>query len=204
MVALTPFRIPKNTSSVDITIIAGGSFPVTGFSAAVPTRAPVLHHWERGYGADFSEQFQVNPTGYDELVGDLATRATFGIFKLPELSDYTLIGCTSDVSFNTRSRQARGIDCGMETDAFIKRGKTQPGDLSIGGKLKGFAEGLTRFDGLRTTCMLIGVKDGQVTGDRLVFTQWVPNLKARLPEGDGDAMVDAEGKFVEHMFFVAL
>ncbi len=127
----------------------------------------------------------------------------FALYALPVLTDYTLIGCVRDFDFNTKSRMAKGIDCGMESDAFVKRGKTQPGEITVGDKLKGFAEGLMRFDGLKCTLMAVGIKDGQVTGDRLVFTQFVPTCKVKLPEGDGEATSDAIGKFVEHLFFVA-
>lgn len=129
--------------------------------------------------------------------------AKFGIFQLPELADYTFIGCTTEMEFNTRARIAKGVDCGMESDAFVKRGKTQPGMLSIGSKLKGFMDGLTRFDGAKCTCMMIGLKDGQVLAERLVFTQFVPTIKPKLPEGDGEATLAGEGKFVEQLFFTA-
>ena len=126
-----------------------------------------------------------------------------GVYALPEMADYVLLGCTTEIDFNTKSRVAKGIDCRMEADAFVKRGKTQPGELKIGSKFFSMAEGMARFDGLKTTCMLVGVKDGQLMGDRLTFTEYTPTIKPRLPDGDGEAMHDAEGKFVEHLFFVA-
>jgi hypothetical protein len=66
------------------------------------------------------------------------------------------------------------------------------------------ADRLTRFDSSKTTAMLVGIKDGQVTCDRAVFTQYVPNVDINLPEGEGEAMENAAtGKFVDHLFFVA-
>jgi len=127
----------------------------------------------------------------------------FALYALPLLTDYTLIGCTTDVNFNSKSRMPKGIDCGMEADAFVKRGKTQPGELSIGSKLKGMGESLQRFDGAKCTAMLVGLKDGQFTESRMVFTQYVPSVKVKLPDGDGEAMGDADGKYVECLFFVA-
>lgn len=127
----------------------------------------------------------------------------FTLWSLPQQADYSLICCTTDATFNTKSRMAKGVDCGMEADAFIKRGKTQPGELSLSAKLKDMMSGLPRFDGDKCTVMLVGLKDGVVTSERWVFTQFVGNLKPSLPEGDGEVTVSMAGKFVEHFFFVA-
>ncbi|MGN6552298.1 MAG: hypothetical protein ACTHLW_00990 [Verrucomicrobiota bacterium] len=126
-----------------------------------------------------------------------------GIYQLPEAADYSLILATTDVNFNTKSRKAIGIDAGMEADYWIKRGKTQAGELSIGSKLQGFAEGMARFDGAKATCMLVGIKDGELTGDRLVFTDYVCSLSPKLPDGEGEAMAEATGKYKEALFFIA-
>lgn len=128
---------------------------------------------------------------------------SFGVYQLPEQSDYSLILATKDIDFNTRSRVAKGIDAGMESDRWIKRGKTQPGELSIGHKLQSLVEGFMRFDGIKTTIMLVGLKDGQLTGDRIVFTECVMNVKGRLPEGDGEADANVTGKFREVLMFFA-
>lgn len=190
--------------------IGGADTPATATFAPPARAANQSFNFARGYAVDLLAETP-NPgdtfTSLDLIsssgIDGGGKNQVFGVFQLPAFSDYSLVGCTTDIDFNTKSRAAKGVDCGMEADAYIKRGKTQPGELNIGGKLKGFAEGLARFDGLKTTVMLVGLKDGQVTGDRLVFTQWVPNLKPRLPDGDGEAMIDATGKFSEHLFFVA-
>jgi hypothetical protein len=209
LVALTPL-ISTATCIIKLAGLNDAGTPVTQDGTATfapPARAANQSKtFGRGIATDL-----VAATKFTTITGlALATPITggaanvrFGLFQLPVQADYSLVGCTTDINFNTKSRQAKGIDCGMETDAFIKRGKTQPGELSIGSKLKGFAEGLARFDGLKTTCMLVGLKDGQETCDRLVFTEWVPNIKPRFPEGDGEATIDAEGKFAEHAFFIA-
>ena len=127
----------------------------------------------------------------------------FSVLQLPEQSDYELIVATKDVDFNTRSRMAKGIDAGMEADYWIKRGKTQPGELTIGSKLQSFVEGMMRYDGLKCTLMLVGLKDGVVTGDRLVFTEYVQTVKPRLPDGDSEAEIPSTGKFKEVFYFFA-
>jgi hypothetical protein len=52
--------------------------------------------------------------------------------------------------------------------------------------------------------MLLGIKDGVVTTDRIVFVQYVPTVEVDLPDGDGEAVENAAaGKWVEALFFVA-
>lgn len=209
MVALTPL-ISTVTAVIKIAGLNAAGSPVSQDGTATfapPARAANQSKtFGRGIATDIiaADEFTtVTGLAASTPITGGAANVKFGVFELPVLADYSLVGCTTDIDFNTKSRSAKGIDCGMEADAFIKRGKTQPGELNIGSKLKSFAEGLARFDGLKTTCMLVGLKDGQETCDRLVFTQWVPNIKPRLPDGDGEAMIDAAGKFAEHLFFIA-
>jgi hypothetical protein len=129
---------------------------------------------------------------------------TFAVYQLPAASSYVLVGCTTTKKFNTKARKPVGIDCGMESDAFVKRGKSGKGELTIDSKFGGATERLTRFDGAKTTAMLLGIKDGVVTTDRIVFVQYVPTVEVDLPDGDGEALENAAaGKWVEALFFVA-
>ena len=129
---------------------------------------------------------------------------TFAVYQLPNATDYVLVGCTTSKKFNTKARKPVGIDCGMESDAFVKRGKSGKGELTLDSKFGGAAERLTRFDGAKTTAMLLGIKDGVVTTDRIVFVQYVPTVEVDLPDGDGEAVENAAaGKWVEALFFVA-
>lgn len=142
-------------------------------------------------------------TGLDSVVGGDAN-ISFAVYLLPEAADYSLVGCTTGKKFNTKSRTPIGVDCGMETDAFIKRGKTKAGELSIDAKFRGLHDSLARFDGKKCTALLVGVKDGVVLTDRIVFTQYVPSVEVDLPDADGEAMESAaSGKFAEHLFFTA-
>ena len=125
------------------------------------------------------------------------------MYILPDEDEYVLIGCSGDVNFNDKSRAAKGIDCGLKADAYVVRGKTNPGNLSIRSKFRGFADGLARFSGSKVTCMLELKHDDQLLGDRVVFTQYTPTPSYEGPEGDGEAMVNVEGKYVDMMMFVA-
>ena len=129
---------------------------------------------------------------------------SFALYQLPEAADYCLVGSTTDKKFNTKSRKPVGIDEGMEADKYVKRGKTGKGELTLDSKYGGQMDRLSRFDGAKTTCLLVGIKDGQITTDQLVFTQFVPGVEINLPDGDGEAVENAaSGKYVEMLSFVA-
>lgn len=132
-----------------------------------------------------------------------AANMEFQFFQLPDTADWIFVGCTDDVDFNDKARMPKGVDCAMETDAFIKRGKTSEGTLSIGSKFRGFMAGLSRFSGQFVTVMAVGVKDGELTADRVVFTQVGLANDIKLPEGDGNAVIATKAKFKEIMMFAA-
>jgi hypothetical protein len=207
IVATTPIRSPGGEFSGRFDTSSSGAGSFGDFSFAPPGWvADQSHHFERGIATDIIEEFGaaiISIESNSPVISNGAANMKLDIYELPPLNSYVLIGCTSDINFNDRGRAAKGIDCGMETDAFVKRGKSNPGELSIGSKFKGFAQGLSRFSGDKVTAMLIGVKEGQVTGDRLVFTNYVPTIETRLPDGEGEAMADSKGKFQELLMFPA-
>ncbi len=186
------------------TAFSGGA--LTGLAVfQSPTWATVQ---QPGFGRGAAYDIQAGGTKWGSVTGVAGATGgnyglTLGIFSLPQQTDYTFIGCTTEIDFNTKSRVAKGVDCRMVTDAFVKAGKTQPGELRIGTKQFSMRENMAAYDGLNVTAMFVGVKDGLMIGDRLVFVQYHPTVKSKLPDGDGEATLDAEGKFVEHAFFVA-
>lgn len=209
VVATTPIL---SSSNVVITLAgldnSGTPVAMNGTATfAPPARATVATpNFERGIATDLvpatPTKMFTSITGIGTIVGG-GPNQTYAVYALPLQTDYQFIVATKDFDFNTRSRQAKGIDAGMESDFWIKRGKTQPGELTIAAKLASFVDGMARFDGLKCTVMAVGIKDGQDTCDRLVFTQFVQTIKPRLPEGDGEAELPATGKFKELLMFYA-
>lgn len=189
-----------NVSNVAITVIDPHTFTYAATHADVGTTADT--------GGI------ITPHGTTQLVSSITASQTptivgggnnqsFRVYQLPAVTDYELIQATMEIDFNTKDRPAKGIDAGMESDFWVKRGKSQPGELSIGSKFRSFTDGMARYSGQKCTCMLLGLKEGQTTVDRLVFTQWVGAIKPKLPEGDGEATQESAGKFVDHLFFIA-
>ncbi|HEV2329356.1 MAG TPA: hypothetical protein VGY56_11275 [Verrucomicrobiae bacterium] len=197
--------------SIEMACMDNSATPIamnaTATFAPVARAANQTFNFPRGYATDFvpatAGKQVTSITGIGTVTGG-SPNSQFRIYQLPQLTDYTLIPYTTDVNFSTRGRAAKGINWGMETDAFIKLGMSKAADLTMSSNFRGFADDLSRFDGQPCTAMLIGLKDGQIIGDRLVFVRYVPNLEIKNPAGEGESMADASsGKFQELLMFVA-
>ena len=128
----------------------------------------------------------------------------FKVYQLPEWADYVLVGDTTTLKFNTKARTAVGIDSGLESDKYVKLGKTKKGDLTIDSKYNGIFDGLQRKDGARCTALLIGVKEQVLTMSQYVFVDFIPTVTTEIPDGEGEVMANAaDGKFKDHLFFEA-
>lgn len=210
VVVRNPITNPAAATVITLACLDDSATPVTmnGVATFTPEtwQNVASFNFQRGYARDLlpatANKKYTAITALTSITGG-AGGAAFEIYELPELADYYMIGCTDEIRFNTRASESKGVDCGMETDAFVKAGKSRPGELSISSKLKSFATGLARYAGQKTTAMLVGVKDGLLTGDRLVFTEHRVSNEINLPDGDGVAMETSNGKFVELLMFVA-
>jgi hypothetical protein len=208
LVATTRLRSPGGNCVVVLNVTDENNIARTATATfAPPARAAnQTGNFPRGAAVDFtlSGGTRIKTIVSLASVSNGEANVAFAVYQLPVAADWALVGCTTSKKFNTKARTPKGIDCGMETDAYVKRGKTQPGELSIDSKFGGVYDRLTRFSGSKCTAMLVGVKDGEVTCDRYVFTQYQPVCEVDLPDGDGEAMENAAtGKFQEPLFFVA-
>lgn len=210
LVASTELASPMGVCAVVFNIVDDKDEAATlTFTFAPPPRSACQDtSFARGYAVDGTVAggtgTKVKSITGLKSVSNGGRNVGFRLYQLPEAADYVLVGCTTEKKFTTKSRKPVGIDCGMEADAFTKRGKSGKGELTLDSKFGGMADRLSRFNGAKTTAMLVGIKDGQVTCDRLVFTQYVPGVDVNLPDGEGEAVENAaSGKYVDHLFFVA-
>jgi len=208
MVATSELDSPNGPCTIVFNVKNDQSVATTlTFTFTPPQRAAdQSFHFSRGTAVDgvlAAGSYVTQITGLQSVTNGNRNEK-FDLYQLPNATDYVLVGCTTQKKFTTKSRKPVGIDCGMESDAFVKRGKSGKGELTIDSKFGGMADRLTRFDGAKTTAMLLGIKDGVITTDRIVFAQFVPGVEIDLPDGDGEAMENAAtGKYVEALFFVA-
>jgi hypothetical protein len=203
---------PLKSSLAQCVVTISGTGATTGALPGVATFAAPSYvantsfDFQPGYSVDLAsssaEKWRAGTVTLTSIVGgDKGVK--FKLYQLPLQANYTLIGCTQDFDFNSKSRKSVEIPCGMDATAYTKSGMSQVGEFSLKSKLRSFADGISRFDGARVTLMAVGLKDGQVTGDRVVLTSCLPFAKHTNPEGEGVSMVDISGKFVDVLFFSA-
>jgi len=166
-------------------------------------------HFQPGYAVDLipattGKLFtQVVGPAPSNPVQNTKAGAKWRFYQLPELSGYTLVGGTEDINFNPKSREPKSVASGTNRSEWSVFGMTQEPDVTFTAKFRGFGELPARVDGRRCTLMLLGLKDGQLTGDRVVFTGVVLNMKFRAPAGDGEVTVECTGKYRDVLYFPA-
>jgi hypothetical protein len=208
LVPTTELRSPGGNVVVVFNVVNDQSVTTTlTFTFAPPARAADQSgNFARGYAVDgvlASGSYVKSVTGLAS-VSNGYSGVGFGLYQLPEAADYVLVATTKEKKFNLKSAKAVGIRDGREETAFVKRGVTMVGEVTLDANFVGMADRLTRFDGARSTLMLVGLKDGEITTDRLVFTNYTPNVAANLGDADGEAVENAAtGLFQDHLFFVA-
>lgn len=208
LVPNTELRSPGGNVVVVFNVINDASAAATlTFTFAPPARAEDQSgQFERGYAVDgvLSAGNGVKSVTGLASVTNGYTGVGFSLYQLPEASDYVLVGTSKEKKFNLKSAKAVGIRDGREETAYVKRGVTNVGELTLDVNFVGMASRLTRFSGARTTAMLVGVKDGELTTDRLVFTNYTPSVAVNLGDADGESQENAaSGLFQDHLFFVA-
>jgi hypothetical protein len=165
-------------------------------------------HFQPGYAVDLLPSVPgkgftlISGPGVDP-VEHVRGPAKVRLYQLPELGSYVSIGGTEDFNFNPKSREPKSMASGMNRAAWSVFGLTQEPDLSFTAKFISAGELPSRADGRRGTLMLVGVKDGQLTGDRAVFVGATLNLKYRHPAGDGASVAECRGKYRDVMYFRA-
>ena len=193
---------------LNVTDDLGAITTASGTFAAPARESNQDPNWERGYAVDLvvasgASRKIASVQGVASIVGGYRN-VSFLVFQLPEAAAYQLVGETTTKKFGTKARKGVGVDSGMKTDAFVKAGKEEAGELTIDTKFGGMSNRLAKFSGAKCTALLVGIKDGQVCTDQLVFTQYRPTVTIDLPDGEGEAVANAAtGKFVEPLFFVA-
>jgi hypothetical protein len=125
------------------------------------------------------------------------------IVKLPSLDTFTIVGCTTDKEFTTKTRPPKPIACGLDGSEHVKFGRSEPGSLNVTQKYVSYADGLGRFAGRRCTAMAVVEKEEAVITERHFFGNFVPKVMPKMPDGDGEATMGGEGLYEQYAFFVA-
>lgn len=213
LVAVVSSPTGMSGGSANVVLTVAGTNELSASVSATATFQPP------GYAENSLKEFQVGYAVDCELSADKkwvtaavtgvtcqadAIGATIKLILMPDPSRFKEIGCTNDFDFTTLSQVPKAIPCGMNGAAFTKLGRSEQPTITISGKLKGFGDGLTRFDGRSCTAKISIKKEGVLVTDNLYFAGVYLKVKPTYPDGDGEAMVTAEGVFSDQALMVAL
>lgn len=182
-----------------------------GATTAVATFAPPS--WVNDQSKDFPEGYAVDfVTGNNKKVKSIVgfasvvggdTGSRLAIAMLPALESFRVVGSCTERDFTTKARSAEHIPGEEDGSKHVKRGRSEPGELTVSQKYVSYAEGLGRIAGRTCTAMLELEKEGKVTTDRLIFGNWVPMTKPSAGDGNDHGAMQAAGKYELFLAFFA-
>jgi len=129
---------------------------------------------------------------FDSCAG-LAAGIQFALYSVPNLADFTFIGNTTSKELPSDIPIQVAIPEDRDPAAYVKTGRGEIGEVSIGFRYKGLSEQLTRFNGIPGTLRADIDKEGVVVWERHLFTGFRPQVNASRPDGNGEVEATASG-----------
>ena len=200
LVAMVENELDGDGANVVLTV--NGTDNTDSVIAATATFKPVDWHkdqtryWGISKGTaveQASDKLFKTVTSVTASVAALAVGSKITLFAVPVQSSFTLVGCTEQADFSTKSNPAKEIPCGMDGSAFSKPGRSEPGKVSINSKASDFGDGLAKYDGADVTVMIKVVKQKTVETGRLYFAGYHLKVRGTNPDGDGYSMYEGDG-----------
>jgi len=193
-----------NAGATDVVLTVVGTDADSGALTGTATIAPPGYStmtakvFQQGYSVDVvvsgSKKFKTVASVTVACAVD-AINAKITLFALPASATYVQIGCKTDLNFTTKSQTPTSIQCGLDKTAYQKPGETEESTISCTGKLFGFSEALSRFDGVRCTALIKVKKEAKLVTDHLYFLAATLKTNARSGEGGDVATLTTEGKY---------
>lgn len=127
----------------------------------------------------------------------------FQIVAVPDEDKFFLIGCTDEAGLTLPLGASLAIACGLNASAHVKRGRGEPGQLTVTEKYVDYMHGLGRLNGHFCTAKVEAYKDERVLTERIVVHKWKPMASPSAGEGDDTVTAQAQGNFQEFAVFTA-
>jgi len=189
--------------ATDVEISVTGTDEADAALTGTVTFEPIAWHADQTRYWGISKGAPVEEPGDDEFktitnvtvttAAATAITARITIFAVPAQNTFTLVGCTEQLDFDTKSNPAKEIPCGMDGSAFSKAGRSSPARLTINSKAIDYGDGLAKYDGADVTVMAKVVKQQTLETGRVYFAGYHLKVRATNPDGDGMSMYEGEG-----------
>lgn len=128
--------------------------------------------------------------------------ARFEILSLPDpLTAYFEIACVKSNDPKLPVTKSVAIPCRYDGSSDVKKGRSEPGSLSIASRYNVYGDGLLRLNGHAVSIMTEVWKEDQVLTERYVYENYRPQANPKSGDGDDEAEVTAEGMFERFCIF---
>ncbi len=113
-------------------------------------------------------------------------------------------GAVTEAGLKLNISKSIAIPDRFDGSAFMKRGHSEPGSLSIKARYVDYMDGLGRMNGHFVTARIDVLKDDHLLTERTVLFQYKPAASPNRGDGDAEVTADSEGNFQAFATFVAL
>jgi hypothetical protein len=124
----------------------------------------------------------------------------FSLVCLP--SDWFDVGCTKSKNEKLPVAKSLAIACGLKGSAFVKAGRSEPGELELKALNFTYGDGLSRLNGHRGSVLIEVLKAGRVLTERTVYGGYLPTPSTDRGDGDDEVTNSATGNFESFAKFV--
>lgn len=189
------------------------TFADTTTGSAVATFTPPS--WSKDQTFNFPQGFAVDLIGtggssakkiasVDGLtsITNGASGNRFELIALPDVStDYVEIACMKSADPKLNVTKSVAIPCRYDGSSDVKKGRSEPGSLTVVSRYNIYGDGLLRLNGQAVTAELEVWKEDQVLTERYLFEHWRPMANPKIGDGDAETDVTAEGMFERFCIF---
>lgn len=170
-------------------------------------------HFQSGYAVDlapavggktFTSIVNTNDLVTPVLLTNVAAGATLRLYQLPDINSFKLIGGVKNIKWAPLDRIPKNVASGSDSSKWSVAGMTEQPAISFDGVFRGYGDMPSRFGGVRCTLMAVGLKDGSLTGDRIVFPGALVKMDISGGDGEGESVIAASGTYRDILAFPAL
>jgi hypothetical protein len=187
------------TLTFDVTLVGDISDTATA-DFTVPSYSPINGNvWGFGVARDLvpdtpaNEGVLIKSIDGFSACANLASGIRFDLYSVPNLADYFFIGNTMNKDLPSDIPTQVAIPEDRDPAAYVKTGRGEIPQASIGFRYKGITEQLTRFNGVPGTLRADIDKEGVLVWERHLFTGFRPSINVPRADGNEEVVGTASG-----------
>ena len=124
-----------------------------------------------------------------------AINAKIKLFAVPKVTDFTALGCRTDLNYALKARLPKSVQCGFDKSAFTVQGETEEAQLDLTSKLFNHSQDLARYNGRDVTVLVKNTHAETIVTEHMFFIGALLTVTGRAGEGEDEATLEATGRY---------